>query len=84
MPSESELISEIEKTVAGYLSYWTIGITTDPDRRKLEHGSPVLWHHWDAGYESVARRIEKYFLDKGLKGDTGGGFSPHFVYVFWK
>jgi hypothetical protein len=84
MPSETEIIAEIEKIVGTYTSYWTIGITEDPDRRKQEHGNPVLWHHWDAVLELTARNIEKYFLAKGMKGDVGGGIYPHYVYIFWK
>ena len=40
MPSESQIISEIESIVVHYPS-WTIGISDDPDRRKREHGNPV-------------------------------------------
>jgi len=83
MPSEKEIISEIEKIVGTY-SYWTIGVTEDPERRKQEHGNPTPWHHWDAVLESSARNIEKYFLAKGMKGDVGGGNRPHYVYIFWK
>jgi hypothetical protein len=81
MPSETQIISEIERAVVTY-SYWTIGITADPERRKQEHNNPSFWRHWDAESESSARSIEKYFLDKGMKGDTGGGTYPHYVYIF--
>lgn len=81
MPSESQIISEIERIVLHYPS-WTIGITDDPDRRKQEHGNPVSWHQWDAVTESSARRVESYFLDKDMKGAPGGGISPNYVYIF--
>lgn len=81
MPSESEIIAEIEKIVIHYPS-WVIGITDNPDRRKREHGNPVGWHHWYAVLETSARQIEKYFLNKGMRGDTGGGISPSYVYIF--
>lgn len=83
MPSEAQIISEIEKIAGWAYSSWTIGITEDPERRKQEHNNPVRWHHWDAVLESSARNIEKYFLAKGMKGDTGGGTYPHYVYIFW-
>jgi hypothetical protein len=81
MPSEAQIIAEIEYIMGTY-AHWTIGITADPERRRQEHGNPSAWHHWDAGLESAARRIEKHFLDKGMKGDTDGGYALHYVYVF--
>jgi len=81
MPSESQIISKIEEIVVS-CSNWTIGITDDPERRKKEHGNPSHWRNWDAVLETSARNIEKYFLDKGMKGDTGGGTYPHYVYIF--
>jgi len=29
-----------------------------------------------------AREIEKYFIEKGMAGDIGGGTNPIYVYVF--
>lgn len=81
MVTESEIIREIEGKVTHY-SVWTIGITDDPNRRRAEHGNPQTWYHWNAVSESSARRIEKYFLDKGMKGAPGGGISPNYVYIF--
>lgn len=81
MASESEIISEIEMIVGTYSS-WTIGITDDPKRKKQELGNPILWHDWDADSESSAKNIEEHFIEKGMKGSTGDGTSPHYVYVF--
>ena len=81
MPSESQIIAEIESIVTYYVA-WTIGITDDLDRRKREHNNPRYWHQWDAITESSARKIEKNFLDKGMQGATGGGISPNYVYIF--
>jgi len=63
-------------------SAWTIGITDNPNRRKEEHNNPKFWMQWGADTETIARNVEKYFLDKGMKGDTGGGKSPNYVYIF--
>ena len=82
MPSESQIIAEIESMVTYYYVAWTIGITDDLDRRKREHNNPFYWYQSDAITESSARKIEKYFLDKGMKGAPGGGISPSYVYVF--
>lgn len=81
MPSESQIISEIEKIVIHYPS-WTIGITDDPERRRQEHNNPTRWHHWYAVTETSVRKIEKYFLDKGMKGAPGGGVFPNYIYIF--
>ena len=81
MASESAIKSAIEAEVTRY-SAWTIGVTDDPDRRRREHDDPEVWYHWDAGSEQVARDVEAYFLDKGMKGDTGGGGGADYVYIF--
>ena len=78
---ESEIIAEIEKKVS-YYSAWTIGITNDPKRRREEHGNPSSWYEWKANSEKIVRNVEKYFLDKGMKGGGGGGENPTWVYIF--
>lgn len=65
-----------------HYSVWTIGITDWPDRRKGEHGNPAAWYQWDAVTETSARKIEKYFIEKGMGGATGGGISPNYIYIF--
>lgn len=81
-----ELINVIE-TKRGSTSYsiWTIGITDDPERRRKEHEGERrdvrFWKHRKADGEAIARAVEKHFLEKGMKGDTGGGKVPTFVYV---
>lgn len=87
---ESEIINAIEKRVQSAktkkYSIWTIGITNDPKRRRDEHendGKNVkYWSHWTADSESIARKVEQHFLDKGMKGGGGGGENPRYVYVF--
>lgn len=87
---ESEIIDAIETRVKSSrvvdYSSWTIGITDDPDRRRKEHadeGDNVqYWMHWKAESEAIARRVEKLFLGKGMKGGTGGGDNPIYVYIY--
>ena len=79
---ESEILSAIEQIVGKKYSIWTIGITDDPDRRRIEHDNPKFWHQWRADTETIARNVEKYFLDKGMKVSPGGGESPNYVYIF--
>ncbi len=86
---ESEIIEAIQQKI-GKTDYniWTIGITDDPVRRKSEHDVPhqgkitMYWKDWKADTEAIARSVEKHFLDKGMKGGTGGGEHPTYVYVF--
>lgn len=83
--NESELKMAIEGSVKTY-SLWTIGITNDPERRKTEHrneGKNIqYWKDWKADTETIAQNVEKYFLDKGMKGGIGGGDDSTFVYIF--
>ena len=50
-------------------------------RRRSEHGNPDHWHEWEAHSKQIARNVEAYFLDKGMKGG-GGGDHPNWVYIF--
>ena len=62
-----------------------VGITNDVDRRLFgEHN--VDKEHWgwiyaQANDKNVAQLVEEYFLNKGMKGDTGGG-TDDTVYVY--
>jgi len=84
---ESEIRLAIEQKV-GSTDYkiWTIGITDDPERRKTEHDakgeSTTYWKDWKADTETIARNVETLFLSRGMKGGTGGGDHPTYVYVF--
>jgi len=79
--NESEIIAAIEAQAEDY-SYWLIGITGDPDRRKTEHNNPRSWKHWRADSETVARAVEKHFLDAGMNGAAGGNERrPNYVYI---
>jgi len=85
--NESKLKSAIEaKKGSSQYSIWTIGITDDPKRRRDEHeaeGKNVkYWSDWEADTETIARNVEAYFIDKGMKGGTVGGEHPTYVYVF--
>jgi hypothetical protein len=72
-------LSKIETKV---YSEWTIGVTAHPDQRKEEERNPRRWGCWEADSEVIARNVEKYFLDKGMKGETGGGEESRHVYIF--
>lgn len=81
MASEATIKAAIEIHMNIY-SIWTIGVTDDPATRKVQHGNPSDWYQWDADTEQIARNVEAYFLDKGMKGGTGGGGRADYVYIF--
>ena len=81
MASESQIKSEIERTVATY-SLWTIGVTNEPAHCRIEYGSPRRWHQWHADTETAARNVERYFIAKGMKGASGGLGHANHVYIF--
>lgn len=67
---------------------WYVGITNDPKtclftRHNIKK-HPGVWIFKDAGSHSVAREIEKYFLDNhDIKGGPGGGDdTSRFVYAY--
>ena len=82
MVSEWVLIQLIQIYVGNEYLLWTIGITDNPARLKVEHDNPTIWHDWVADSEEQAMRVEKHFLDKGMKDDVGGGINPKWIYVF--
>ena len=81
MSTESQIITEIESIVENAYSSWTIGITEDPNRSRIEHGNPGLWRVRDAITESSARKIEQHFRAKGMLGTADGGPNSHYVYI---
>ena len=81
MASETEIIAGIASMVNHY-SNWTIGITDDPDRRRVEHGNPPTWRQWDADTEQEARNVEAHFIARGMKPGVSGPGRAGYVYVF--
>ncbi len=81
MASEPELMEAIKKMVSTP-SVWTVGVTDNPNRRRVEHNSPAVWYHWGADTERIARNVEEYFVARGMKGNTGGDGGADYVYIF--
>ena len=88
MSTKSTIKSAISKHVSTnsvwFIDYtnWYVGITSDPKTRRSSHGRPNKWKHWRTDHHTHARDIEAHFLDEGMKGDTGGGTYPRYVYVY--
>ncbi len=74
---------------SGY-SIWRIGLTHDLMERKkywrdTENQNTEYWSNWAADSLSDAQDIESHFINKGMKGGTGGDLSARktvYVYVF--
>lgn len=80
--SSSELIKIIGKNISTY-NIWTIGITTRPKSRKIEHDNPKYWRIWQANSLMAAQNTESHFINLGMKGGTGGDVDDKFiVYVY--
>ena len=88
-----DIIQEIDdyiRTIGGGYSYWYIGIASDPrDRLFNDHNVSKDNDDYiirDSGSEVAARKVEKYFLNRGCDGGTGGGgdSSTRFAYAYKK
>lgn len=72
------IYEHLKKDVDGNnFSKFYIGITNDIERRLFgEHNVPRNGH-WRIYREAInkehAQAVEEHFLNKGMKGDTGGG-----------
>jgi hypothetical protein len=86
--SKERIIEEIDRRTHADPANWTIGITYDEEKRRGEHktdGKDVKhWQAWKARSQADAQEIEKHFLEKKLKGGTGGDQKEGtvFVYIF--
>lgn len=85
-----KIINEIHAyilRIGGHQSNWYVGIANDPRDRLFnghgvgEHGG--VWIHINAGTETIARAVEKSFLDWGCAGGGGGGdANTCYVYAY--
>lgn len=88
----ARIIQEIENYIHKYgggYSRWYVGIASDSrDRLFNDHNvdeSNDAWIIRDCGSEAAARKYEKYFLDRGCDGGTGGGDSAtRYAYAYKK
>jgi len=78
--SKQQIIKNIEDHMAkrgGDIGDWYVGIAANPRERLFDDHSVDekngVWIYDTASSDSVARDIEKHFLDKGAQGGSGGG-----------
>lgn len=73
----ADIDSHLEKSQKEYYSDFYVGITNDVERRLFgEHNVQKVgqwWIYCDAINKATAQSVEEYYLNKGMKGDTGGG-----------
>jgi hypothetical protein len=88
----TQIIQEFNNYIrnnGGSYSRWYVGIASDPrDRIFNDHNvnkDNDAWIFRDCGAETAARKVEKYFLDRGCAGGTGGGdSSTTYAYAYKK
>lgn len=89
--TKNEIISDFDahlsKSKKEYWSDYYVGITNDVERRLFtEHNvskENAWWIFREAVDKATAQAVEEYYLDKGMKGDTGGGTDGSvFVYCY--
>ena len=78
--SKNEIIADIQGHITKCgegIGGWYVGIAADPEERLFDDHSvdkeKDAWIYGTASSDSVARDIEKHFLDKGAEGGPGGG-----------
>lgn len=91
MATKASIVAAINTKMGGTAyNIWRIGLTHDPADRKTywaetEKQSTTYWSQWQADSLSDAQDIESHFINKGMKGGTGGDLSARrtvYVYVF--
>ena len=83
-------MAAIQSKVGSSYNLYRIGLTHDLAERKgywkdTEKENVTYWVNWTADSLSDAQDIERHFINKGMKGGTGGDLSSRktvYVYVF--
>lgn len=83
----ADIDAHLQKSRKGYYSDFYVGITNDIERRLFgEHNvdrNNGWWIYCEAINKATAQEVEEYYLNKGMKGDTGGGNEDStFVYCY--
>ena len=90
MATKASIIWAIQSKIGPTCSVWRIGLTHDLAERKrywkdTENQNIAYWSDWTADSLSDAQDIESHFINKGMKGGTGGDLSAYktvYIYVF--
>ncbi len=90
MTAKSTIVAGINAKVGTSHSAWRIGLTHDLSERKAYWGTTSRldvshWTTWTADSLKDAQEIESAFINKGMKGGTGGDLDSRkttYVYIF--
>lgn len=92
--TEKDIITEIKDYINSHCPNNTpyadlyIGIANNGENRVFNDHSVDkdndVWIICPADTEQIARNVEKYFLNLGMDGGTGGGKDINYVYCFLK
>lgn len=80
-----DIDAHLQKSDKEYYSDFYIGVTSDvKERLHNGHGVPEKGHWFitRGSTDQVCRDVERYYLDKGMKGDQGGGHNVNCVYCY--
>ncbi len=84
-----EIIQDFKEYINNDLyNNWYVGITSNINQRLFtdhnvrENGSG--WIHAPGNSNDIARSVEKYFLDLGCNGGTGGGDNTSKIVYAYK
>ena len=83
----ADIDQHLSTSTKGYYSDFYIGITNNVSRRLFEEHNVsrdnAWWIYCEAEDKQTAQDVEEHYLQKGMKGDTGGGTSQStFVYCY--
>lgn len=95
--SQDKAIETLHNHIRKHYSLWTIysrwycGITGNIDDNINRHNQKIkrykngslMYYYVECNSVNISRQVEKFFLDKGCQGDTGGGNEASvYVYVY--
>lgn len=73
----SEFDAHLQKSGKKYYSEFYVGISKNARKRLFEEHHVDEEHSWwiyrTATTSEIARKVEKHYLDLGMRGGTGGG-----------
>ena len=75
---------EVIRAVGRYVRFpgaWTIGLTSDLEQSRQEHGAPRFWYKWNAESATDARTIKDHLTCTGMKSHPDRGDAPSQVYI---
>jgi hypothetical protein len=84
MPKAQEIVSVIERNLAGMQSYgqWTVGLATKPDITEADLDYPAFWRFWATDSIADAREVRAHLLKKGMKDGGERGQRPLNVFLY--